>query len=238
MALPKLKTPEFDTVIPSTGEKIKFRPFLVGEQKILYMALESGQTSDAVEAMMRILETCILTPGVVVRKLASYDIEFLFMKLRAKSVNEVIEVGLKHSDPAVREKCDVVTKVAINVDEIEVETNPKHVYELDLGDGIGLKMNDPSAQVFVDYSDVNGPDAMVDMLYDCVENAWDENQVYDDFTKKELSDFIDHMSDSQIEKVHVFFSTLPTVKKEVEYECKECKVKEKITLEGLQGFFT
>jgi hypothetical protein len=119
MALPKLVTPEFETVIPSTKEPIKFRPFLVKEEKVLYMALESGEEKDIYNAVMSILDSCVLTPNIDNTKYTSYDLEFLFLKLRSKSVGEKIDLSLSHMNKEYLDKCSNSTKVQVNIDDIK-----------------------------------------------------------------------------------------------------------------------
>ncbi len=240
MALPKLSTPEFNTVIPSTKEDIKFRPFLVKEEKILYMALEGGEQRDIYNATMNILENCILTPGVKYNEFTSYDLEYLFLKLRSKSVGEQIELNLQHTDEEYRNNtCSAMTKVMVDIDSINVQYNDKHNGKIDLGNGIGIEMKDPNAAIFTKINpDNNEFDQMLSMMYECTKLVYDPDDVYTDFSREELNDFIGQLTKDQFEDITEFFNTLPALKHEINYVCRECGKSETITLEGLQSFFT
>jgi len=236
MALPKLVTPEFETVIPSTKERIRFRPFLVKEEKILYMALESGQQRDIFNATKSILENCILTPGIEFDKLTSYDMEYLFLKLRSKSVGENISLNLRHTND---DDCKHLTEVHIDVDQIDVQFDDNHEYKIDIGNGIGIKLSDPNASIFMKYQqNENEIENMLNIMYECVEMVYDENDVYDEFTNEEFQEFVGQLTKEQFEPIVDFFNTLPKLKHDVEYTCSQCGKNEKITLEGLQSFFT
>ena len=240
MALPKLSTPEFNTVIPSTKEDIKFRPFLVKEEKILYMALEGGEQKEIYNATMNILENCILTPGVKYNQLTSYDLEFLFLKLRSKSVGEQIELNLQHPDEEYRKStCSAMTKVMIDIDSINIQYNDKHDSKIDLGNGIGIELKDPNAGIFTKIDpDNNEFDQMLSMMYECTKLVYDADDVYNDFTKEELNEFVGQLTKDQFENITEFFNTLPALKHEIHFVCEECGKPETITLEGLQSFFT
>lgn len=232
MALPKLVTPEFDTIIPSTKEYIKFRPFLVKEEKVLYMALESGEQKDIFNATMNILEACIQTPGIDVEKLTTYDTEFLFLQLRAKSVNEVATVNIKH------ELCETYTPVDVRLDEINIEYPENHEHKIDLTDKIGIALKDPSAKIVSKINGTNELDNFFYMIYHCTDYIYDSEKLYEEFTREEFRDFIESLSKAQFEKIKNFFDTLPKLKKELTFTCHKCGVDSDVTLEGLQTFFT
>ncbi len=239
MALPQLSTPEFETVIPSSKEPIKFRPFLVKEEKILYMALEGGEQKDIYNATMGILESCILTPGVNYHDFTSYDLEYLFLKLRSKSVGEKIDLNIKHMKEEYLEKCKALTKVSIDIDSIEIQYDENHSDTVELGNGIGIKLKDPNASLFTKINEKDNEfDQMLSMVYNCVDFVYDENDVYNDFTKEEMNDFIGQLSKDQFENITEFFNTIPALKHTIEFTCPECGETETIILEGLQSFFT
>jgi hypothetical protein len=236
MALPKLLTPEFKTKIPSTGEVIKFRPFLVKEEKILYIALEGKDQKDIFNAVMSILSSCILTPGVKVDDFTSYDLEYLFLKLRAKSVGETIEILAKHKDQS---ECTHATKVKLNIDDIEVYKSEIHENVIQFTDDIGIKCRDPKANVFqtIKESD-NEMDRLLKVILECVESVFDKDTIYTEFTKEELVEFIESLNKEQFEKLVTFFNTLPSLEHKVTYVCPECGKEETIEIKGLQSFFT
>ena len=231
--LPKILTPEFETTIPSTEQKIRFRPFLVKEEKVLYMALEGGTPQDIYRAVVSILESCILTPGVDPTKFTSYDLEYLFLMLRAKSVGEVITVRLKHQEPS---DCGHATEVSINIDDIGVEKNAAHVNKIDLGNGIGIKLRDPTAPALMSTA-TNQVDKTFELIYACVEYVYDKDNVYNEFTHEELVEFITSMNKDQFEKIVSFFNTLPKVIYQTSFKCEQCSKVEDVVLEGLQSFF-
>ena len=235
MALPSLNTPEFETVIPSIKEPIKFRPFLVKEEKILYMALESQDAKETKDAILRVLETCIKTPGIEVNKLTTYDVEFLFLKLRAKSVGEIIKVQVKHPDS----ECEHSTEVEINLDDIEIHYNPDHVDKIDLGNDIGIKMSMPDLSTVLE---IGGADLDIDSLFKLMINSidfvYDQENVYEDFTEKEIQDFLESLTQEQFAKVQNFFETAPKLYYDVSWKCEACGQPDTVRLEGLQSFFT
>ncbi len=232
MALPNIVTPEFDTTIPSTKEPIKFRPFLVKEEKILYMAMESNEQKDIFNAITKILKECILTEGVDTQKFTAYDLEYLFLKLRSKSVGEVIKVSLNH-------ECGKANEIEINLDSIEVKFNDEHNYKIDIGNGIGMVMTDPMATMF---SNINEKESefsqFIDIIIGCVDVVYDENEVYNDFTREEMREFIEKLTKEQFEKLVEFFNTIPKLSHDVEYTCEHCGKEESQKIEGLQSFFT
>ena len=234
MTLPKLVTPEFETVIPSSKEKIKFRPFLVKEEKILYMALESGDANDIKNGVIQILDSCILTPGIKVNELASYDVEYIFLRLRAKSVGEIIKVNVKHPDS----DCTHETMCEINLDEVEVLFDEKHTDKIDLGNGVGIKMKMPSLDKILSLVGDDDVENLFELVLNAIQFIYDEKDVYEEFTKKELEDFIESLTKEQFEKVQEFFSTAPKLYYDVHWVCEECGKPDTVRLEGLQSFFT
>jgi len=233
MSLPSLATPTFKTSIPSTGEEIRFRPFLVKEEKILYMTLEGGDTRDTSQAVAEILTNCVSTPGFDPTKLASFDIEYLFLMLRAKSVGEVVNVNVLHTD---KTECSSSTEVEINLDEIKVVKTPDHKNEIDLGDGVGMKLKYPNifSMTSVSQSEI---DKALDMISSCIVNVWDDNQVYDDFTREEALDFVSKLSKKQFDNVLEFFNTMPKLSHKVKFHCDKCGKDDEANIEGLQSFF-
>lgn len=236
MTLPTLQTPEFETSIPSSKEPIKFRPFLVKEEKILYMALESKDSKSIFNAVISILESCILTKGIDFDALTSYDLEFLFLQLRAKSVGERVDIRLNHSKDV---ECNNSTKATVALEDLNIKYDDSHDYKVDLGDGIGLKMRDPRAKSIATVSaETNDMDRLLSLIYECIEVAYDKEEVYDSFTREELITFLESLTKDQFEKITDFFNTAPKLTHEIEFTCEECGVTETVRLEGLQSFFT
>jgi hypothetical protein len=231
MALPLLSVPEFFATIPSTGEEIKYRPFLVKEEKILLMALEGRDQKEISESIVKLLEGCILTK-IDIKKLATFDIEYLFLKLRGKSVGEVIEIKAMHENSA----CKEITPVVVNLDDIQVKGEMSEG-KIMLTDKVGVKMRYPGMK---DVINVNTEDksSMFNLVSKCVEYIFDENQIYNEFTEKEIVEWIEKLNQSQFKKISEFFENIPKLSHEIKWKCKACGKDDKILLEGLQSFFT
>lgn len=232
MALPVLTTPVFNTIVPSTGQKIEFRPFLVKEEKLLLIALESGDAMEIVAATKRILESCILT-DIKLDKLATFDVEYLFLQLRGKSVGEVVEIVVGHTGDT---ECTARTPVSINLDDIKVEGVTKD-HKIMITDDIGVVVRYPSMD---DVAGINGddPESTFNIIAQCVDTVFDAENVYDEFTVEEVRAWLDGLSQTQFKKVADFFTNLPQLRHKVEWTCKECKQKDSFMVEGLQSFFT
>jgi len=232
MALPSIATPEFITKIPSTGQEIRYRPFLVKEEKILLMALEGKDSNEIMLSVQNVLKNCILSEDVSVNKLATFDIEYLFLKLRSKSVGEVIKIKVNHANDS---ECKYATEVDINIDKINVEGDIKDG-KLMLTDKVGLKLRYPTMEDLKGIS-IDDAESMFKMVRKCIEFIFDEDNVYSDFTEKELSDWIDSLNQTQFAKITQFFEGMPKLSHKIDWECKSCGKNDSVTVEGLQGFF-
>ena len=232
MALPALASPEFMTEIPSTKQQIKFRPFLVREEKILYMALEGQDTKEIENAIVTILSNCILDT-VDIDKLTLFDIEYLFLQLRGKSVGEKVELMLSHSDE--NNECKHKTKLEVDLDSIKIQGEVSDG-KLMLDDKIGVKVRYPyindASLVGKNESDVFSTMSIF------VEYVFDKDNVYNDFSKEEMNEWLESLSQTQFRKLIEFFENVPKLAHTVEWTCPECKQKDSIKLEGLQSFFT
>lgn len=231
MALPSLSTPEFQTVIPSTGETIAYRPFLVKEEKILLMAMEGNDQKEIEIAIKKILSNCILQ-DIDVNKLAMFDMEYLFLQLRGKSVGEVIDLSVTHIDS----ECKHRTDIKVNIDDIKVQ-NINQEKKIMLTDDVGVMMKYPTMQ---EAMSVNGEntEAVFEILSKSVDYVFDAENVYSDFTEAEIVEWINGLNQTQFQKILAFFESMPKLSHEVFWKCKECKEEDTITLEGIQSFFT
>lgn len=239
MSLPQIATPLFQLTLPSTGKEITYRPFLVKEEKLLLIAKEADDEESVMTAVLQIIESC--TNGEVdINELASFDIEYLFLNIRAKSVGEEIELRYKHSGGVNREgnECTVVTPVVINIDDVQVKNDDEHQEKIMLTDTIGVQMKYPKPKTFTKLMD-GAIENVVEAIADCIDFLFDEEQIYDDTTtsKEELIEFIETLSQEQLMKINKFFDTMPQLEHEVEYECTGCGQKDKVTLRGLSDFF-
>lgn len=232
MALPKLVTPEFETIIPSTGQTISYRPFLVKEEKVLMIAMESGEERDLFNAGKQILNSCILTPGIEIDKLCSFDFEYLFLQLRSKSVGEVIDFKMTHKD----KECQHYSEVKVNLNDVKVNTESIPENNIWLNDNIGITLRFPSISDLTQV-DINNTDQVFDLLTKCVVNVFDKENLYDDFTKKELIEFLESLSQPQFQKIYGYVQSMPKLSHEVKWKCEECGEEDSYVVEGLGSFF-
>ena len=239
MPLPKINTPTYDLTLPSTGKKIKYRPFLVKEEKILIMALETEDISQITNAIVEILNDCILTKGVNVSKLATFDIEYLFLNVRAKSVGETVEVNVVCPDD---NKTSV--QIEINLDDIKVQKTRGHKNIVKLDDQYSMKLKYPSLDEFIDSnfesseeSDVN---KSFNMITSCIEMVYDQEESWNasDSTKQELEEFIEQLNSKQFKSIEKFFETMPKLSHKVKVTNPTTEVESEVVLEGLASFFT
>ena len=240
MPLPKINTPTYDLVVPSTGKKIKYRPFLVREEKILILALESEDTAQITNAVVEILSECILTKGVDVTKLATFDIEYLFLNVRSKSVGETVEVNLTCPDD---DRTSV--EMEINIDAIKVQKTRGHKNIVKLDDQYSMKLKYPSFDQFIESNfdtseDTSDVDKSLNMITNCIEMIYDEEESWDasDSTKKELEDFIEQLNSKQFKSIEKFFETMPKLSHKVKVINPTTEVESEVVLEGLASFFT
>ena len=236
MPLPNIVTPEFTTIIPSTNQPIEFRPFLVKEEKILLMAQEGKDNAEIKKAVLNVLKNCVLTP-IEVDKLPLFDIEYLYLKLRSKSIGEVIKLYIKHAE---NPDCNHENEFHLNLDDVKVNFKKDHKKVIELKDGIGIEMKYPSLEMInnknYDIENMN-TEEMFQVIHDCVLNIFDKDQVYNDFTKDELDNFINKLSKEQFDKVLKFFETMPRLEHTVEFKCSKCGQNVKHELNNLTDFF-
>lgn len=237
MSLPSIKVPEFELTIPSTGDRINYRPFLVKEEKILYMAMEGEDPLEIAKAITNVAQDCVLTPGIDVSKLASFDLEYLFLKLRAKSVGEVAKIGLAH-DEEVSANCDHITKIDVNIDDVEVKLTDADP-NIMLTDDVGVVMQYPTLKDSNRIISEGG--SKIDQTFSgiayCIKSVFDQDNVYEEFTKQELVDWLQTLNKDQFGKILEWFRNMPTLEKEIEYTCPKCGKEEKKVLRGLMDFF-
>jgi hypothetical protein len=241
MPLPKIATPIFELVLPSNGKPIKYRPFLVKEEKVLILALETQDPKQITLAIKQVLKECILTKGVKVEDLPSFDIEYIFLNVRGKSIGEAIELVITCSDDGVTE-----VPVKIYVDEINVQKDPEHTSEIRVDDQIVIKMKYPSLDQFIknnfDFSDqesVSSIEKSFDIISSCIESIFSGEEAWAaaDCTKKELVEFIESMNSDQFKKIEKFFETMPKLSHTFTVINPKTKVENSVTLEGLTSFF-
>ena len=238
MPLPKIATPTYELELPSTGETIQYRPFLVKEEKVLVIALESEDTKQITTAIKNVIKSCIQTRGVKVESLPTFDIEYLFLNIRGKSVGEVVEVNLVCPDDN-----ETTVKAEINLDDIQVEKTEGHTNKIKIDNEIMMEMKYPSLDEFIknnfDIAGTNGMDQSFDLIASCIDKVYSEEEAWtsDDFTKKEVTEFLEQMNSSQFKDIESFFTTMPKLRHEVEVLNPKTKKSSKVVLEGLASFF-
>ena len=230
MPLPKISTPSYELELPSTGETVNYRPFLVKEEKLLVIALESEDTKQITTAIRNVIRNCGLTKGIKVEDLPTFDIEYLFLKLRSKSIGEISEIGLKCTDM----ECGGVNQISINMDEIEITKPEGHNRKIMISDEVGVMMSYPVMKT----SGITEEDGMA-IVKDCIEMIFTEEETHerDSFTSKELDEFIDSMDTKQFAKIKEFFDTMPKLQHTINYKCEKCGEDKEVTLQGLDSFF-
>ena len=237
MPLPTISTPTYELVLPSSGRKIKYRPFLVKEEKILIIALESQDQKQIANAIKSILSACILTRGTKVDKLSTFDIEYLFLNVRGKSVGEQIEVMVTCPDDGKTQ-----VPMSINIDSIKVEKSDDHKTDIKLDDTYTLRMRYPSLNEFIK-TNFTATDMKVDdtfeLIASCIDQVYSEEESWtqNDCTKKELTEFLEQLNSSQFKEIELFFDTMPKLSHKVKVTNPNTKVESEIVLEGLQNFF-
>jgi len=238
MPLPKIATPTYDLELPSTGETIQYRPFLVKEEKLLVIALESEDTKQITTAIKTVIKNCILTKNVKVEALPTFDIEFLFLNIRGKSVGEELEVNIICPDDG-----ETQVPVKINLDDIKVQKSDEHTNRIKLDDSIMMEMKYPSLDQFIknnfDFNDKNAMDQSFELIGSCIDKIYTEDEVWasSDVTKKEISDFLESMNSSQFKGIEKFFETMPKLSHTITVKNPNTEVESEVVLEGLASFF-
>ena len=236
MALPKLTTPTYELEIPSTDEKIKFRPFLVKEEKILMMAMESKKSADIVQAVKEIVEECTFNK-INISDMPMFDIEYIFLQIRSKSVGEVSKIRVLCPDDG-----KTYANLDLDLNEVKVQVGDDHTNKIELNNGMGIIMKYPTIDSFKEsgIQDINASN-MLEVIGGCILQIYEEEgkKVYDpkDQTKKELTDFIEQLTTEQFKHIQKFFDTMPKLKHEITIKNPKTKKESKIALTGLNDFF-
>ena len=238
MPLPKIATPTYELELPSTGETIKYRPFLVKEEKLLVIALESEDNKQITNAIKAVLKSCVLTKGIKVEHLPTFDIEFLFLNIRGKSVGEELEVNVYCPD-------DETTQVPVTIylDDIEVQRDEEHTNKIKVDDDLMMEMKYPSLQEFIsnnfDFKEEASVEKSFELIGTCIDKIYNEDEVWStaDCTKKEVKDFLEQMNSAQFKEIEKFFDTMPKLSHTIEVTNPKTQVKSTVVLEGLSSFF-
>ena len=238
MPLPKISTPTYELEIPSLKKTIKYRPFLVKEEKILIIAMESEDPKQIAEAVKNVIGNCIISRGIKVEQLATFDIEYLFLNIRGKSVGESVDILITCPDDGTTQ-----VPMSINLDDIQVEFDKEHSRDIKLDDNLTLRMRYPSMQEFVKSNFVVGEEISVDdtfdMIISCIEQIYSEEESWaaSDSTKKELKEFLEQLTSQQFKDIEKFFETMPKLSHTIKVKNPNTEVESEVVLEGLTSFF-
>jgi len=239
MPLPIIETPKYETKLPSTGKKVFYRPYLVKEEKMLMIALESADSKQIMQAVKDTISACTynkVDPG----ELPIFDLEYMFLRLRAKSVGEISKLNLKCTS------CEKNTRVDVNLDEIKIDVKNLPSGTIQLTDTIGITMNWPKVDLVAEFSDegdsekTNKAELAFNIIAGCIESIFDNKRVYPakDQTKAELHEFLESLNQNQFKKIQEFIEAMPKLEHNVEFECAHCKAKNSLLIRGIQSFFS
>ena len=238
MPLPKIATPTYELELPSTGKTVEYRPFLVKEEKLLVIALESEDNKQITTAIKAVLKACVLTKGIKVENLPTFDIEYLFLNIRGKSVGEELDVNIVCPDD---EKTEVAVKIYL--DDIEVQHDENHTNKIKLDDNLMMEMKYPSLDEFIksnfDFNDKNQMDQSFQLIASCIDKVYSEDEAWAtaDCTKKEVNEFLESMNYNQFKEIETFFTTMPKLSHTITVKNPKTKVESEVVLEGLAAFF-
>ena len=238
MPLPKISTPTYELELPSSGQTVRYRPFLVKEEKVLVIAMESEDTKQITNAIKAVLKSCVQTKGIKVDQLPTFDIEFLFLNIRGKSVGEELEVNIICPDDETTS-----VPVSIDLDSIKVKKVDGHSNKIKLDNKLMMEMKYPSLDEFIknnfDFNEENQMDQSFQLIASCIDKIYSEDEVWAtaDCTKKEVNEFLESMNSSQFKLIEKFFETMPKLQHEITVTNPKTKVKSDVVLEGLASFF-
>ena len=240
MPLPKINTPTYEMTLPSTGKKIKYRRFLVREEKILILAMESENMKDITNSIIQILSDCILTENVKIESLATFDIEYLFLNVRARSVGETVDVNITCPDDG-----ETQVEMSIDIDSIKIQKTRGHKNIIKLDDELSMKLRYPSLDQFVENNFETGEvvsevGQSLAMISSCIEMIYNQEESWEasEYSRKELDEFLEQMNTKQFKQIEKFFTTMPKLSHTIAVKNPETGVESEVVLEGLASFFS
>ena len=241
--LPKIDVPIYTVKLLSTGKPVRFRPFTVKEEKLFLMTNETDDVKAILETTKQVLNNCILDE-VDIENLPMFDIENIFLNIRARSVGEIIKLNYKCNNIVTNEKgedskCDNLVNIELNVLEIKQEENVQHDKIIVISENVGIVMKYPSFKLFENVNLSDDPNSIIETALKCIDYIYDKDNIYysKDIPKQELDEFIDSLQSKDLEKIKKFFETMPKLKKQVHFKCKKCEYEENINVEGIESFF-
>jgi len=240
MALPTLTVPTFDVLVPSTNKTIKCRPFLVKEEKILLMALESADENESVNAVKQILNNCIVDlKQHEIENFAIFDLEYIFLKIRSRSKGEKVQINYKGIEDAECEECRKTKTYTIDLNKVEIIKDPDHALKIPITDDIGVMMRYPAFSLVEKLDKGTETEIMFDLVKTCIESIYDKENVYliKDYSAEDTEKFIESLTSEQLERIFKFFLTMPRIEYVLDLGCEKCGRKEVQVLTGLNRFF-
>jgi DNA-directed RNA polymerase subunit M/transcription elongation factor TFIIS len=240
--LPKIDVPVYETTLISTGNKIRFRPFLVKEQKIFLMASQSDDSKEVVNAIKQVISNCVID-DINVETLPTFDLENIFLQLRARSVGEKVELNYVCNNSLVTpsgesKPCGAKVQLFLNLLEVQPKTDPEHNKKVELTPKLGIVMKYPNFEILNSLK-IESQSDLIKIIVACIDYIYDSDQIYyaKDSTETELTEFIENMQQSDVEKIQKFFETMPKISKQMDFHCAKCGYKENMIIEGIQNFF-
>jgi len=241
--LPKLDVPIYEVKLISNDKVVRFRPFLVKEQKLLLMGSQSEDSEENVKIVKQVLKNCVIDE-LDIDSLATFDLEYLFLNLRARSVNEVIELKYKcnnivKQEDDKEEPCNSLETFGVKLLDIKPTTNDKHDKKIELSEKMGIVMKYPTFEIVSSLPNKSEDEVLMILLLNCIDYIYDAENIYKikDVSQEEVTEFIDNLQQKDLEKIQTFFETSPKLRHTLNFNCKKCDYKEDINVEGLQNFF-
>ena len=233
MALPNIVAPEYTAILPSNGLEVKYRPFLVKEEKLLLFAAESKEREDMINAVCQMIKNCVIEPDLEPDKLPFFDFEYIFLHIRSKSVGETAEFSIKHDV----EECGHMNDVSVRLDKIIHKKQDNHDSKIQLNDILGVKMKYPTIETVKQIEDINATN-ILEMFSNSIDFVYDEENIYNDFSKEEANTFLESLTKEQFDKLTEFFRSMPVSRLEVKYNCEKCKEDVESLISGFEDFFS
>jgi len=242
--LPKIDVPIYNVKLLSNGKNLRFRPFTVKEEKLFLMANENEDLDNVVDTIKQILNNCVLD-DFQIDSLPLFDIEYLFLNIRARSISEVVNLKYKCNNNILDEetkeekKCNNVVEIDLNILEVEPEKQEGHTNKIEITEKMGVVMKYPSFETIKKFDVENEADSIIKITVNCIDYVYDSDSIYyaKDSTEEELIEFVESMQAKDLEKIKTFFDTMPKMKRDIDFKCNKCGHEEKIELEGIQNFF-
>lgn len=238
MPLPKIAVPKYSLTLPSDGTKVKFRPFLVREEKVLHMAMEAGDSESQIDAMINVLSECLEGKDEeYVKEMPVFDVEYCFLQIRSKSIGEIAKPSV------VCKACEEKISIDVDLSKIRAKKNSSHTNKIELSDGVGVIMKYPSiygiGNNVMDESMEDPSSLALNILADCIDIIYDKDNTYSssDYSRGELMDFVEGLTKENFDKISDFFETMPKISKKVKYKCPKCGAEDHVEVEGIENFF-